>query len=112
MEINERTIEGVTILDIKGKITLGDGDEMLRLRIRRLRAEGNTKIIINLGDCPYIDSAGLAEISNSFVRLSREGGRLKLLALTKRIQELLTITKLLSVFEVFDSETAAIASFK
>jgi anti-sigma B factor antagonist len=111
MQIEERNIGDVTILDMKGKMTLGDGDEMLRTKINAIMNVGAKKIVLNLGDVPYIDSAGLGEVVRSYTTVSRQGGVLKLLNLTKRIQDLLAITKLLTVFETFDTESEAIKSF-
>lgn len=111
MQIDERKIGDVTILDMKGKMTLGDGDEMLRNKINGIIAAGAKKIVLNLGDVPYIDSAGLGEVVRTYTTVSRQGGTLKLLNLTKRIQDLLAITKLLTVFETFDTENEAVKSF-
>ena len=111
MQIDERKIGEVTILDLKGKMTLGDGDELLRTKINTIMTAGAKKIVLNLGDVPYIDSAGLGEVVRSYTTVSRQGGVLKLLNLTKRIQDLLAITKLLTVFETFDTENEAVKSF-
>jgi anti-sigma B factor antagonist len=111
MQIDERTVGGVTILDMKGKMTLGDGDELLRKRVAGVVEKGCKQIVLNLGDVPYIDSAGLGEIVRTYTTVSRQGGSLKLLNLTKRITDLLSITKLLTVFDTFDSEGEAVKSF-
>jgi anti-sigma B factor antagonist len=111
MQIDERTVDGVTILDMKGKMTLGDGDELLRKRVTGVVERGCKKILLNLGDVPYVDSAGLGEIVRTYTTVSRQGGSLKLLNLTKRITDLLSITKLLTVFDTFDSEGEAVKSF-
>jgi anti-sigma B factor antagonist len=111
MHIDERKVGDITILDLKGKMTLGEGDEMLRNKINAVAGAGGKKIILNLGDVPYIDSAGLGEVVRTYTTVSRQGGSLKLLNLTKRIQDLLAITKLLTVFETYDSENEAIKSF-
>ena len=111
MQIEERTVGSVTILDLKGKITLGEGDEALRDRISRLLQAGNKKILLNLEGVPYIDSAGLGEVVRTYTTVSRQGGQLKLVNLTKRITDLLMITKLLTVFETFDAEQDALKSF-
>jgi len=111
MQINERKIGDVTILDMKGKMTLGDGDEMLRGKVANLVQAGDKKIVLNLGDVPYIDSAGLGEIVRTYTTVSRQGGALKLLNLTKRITDLLAITKLLTVFDTFETEAEAVKSF-
>ena len=111
MEIVERTVNDVTVLDLKGKMTLGEGDELLKDRINSLLADGKKKLVLNLEGVPYIDSAGLGEIVRTFTTVSRQGGKLKLLNLTKRIEDLLSITKLLTVFETFESEPDAVKSF-
>ena len=112
MQIDERAVGEVTILDLKGKITLNEGDEVLKDKINSLIMQGKKKILLNLADVPYIDSAGLGEIVRTYTTVSRQGGKLKLLNLTKRIQDLLAITKLLTVFETYDTEQDAIGSFK
>ena len=111
MDIVERTVSDVTVLDLKGKMTLGEGDELLKDKINSLLANGKKKLVLNLEGVPYIDSAGLGEIVRTFTTVSRQGGKLKLLNLTKRIEDLLSITKLLTVFETFDSEADAVKSF-
>jgi anti-sigma B factor antagonist len=111
MQIEERVVSDVTILDLKGKMTLGEGDELLKERINSLIQQGHRKLVLNLEGVPYIDSAGLGEIVRTYTTVSRQGGKLKLLNLTKRIQDLLAITKLLTVFETFDSEQEAVRSF-
>jgi anti-sigma B factor antagonist len=111
MEIAERTVSDITVLDLKGKMTLGEGDELLKDKINSLLAAGKKKLILNLEGVPYIDSAGLGEIVRTFTTVSRQGGSLKLLNLTKRIEDLLSITKLLTVFETFENEPEAIKSF-
>src|SRR5262252_836502 len=111
MHINERRVGDVVILDLKGKVTLGEGDEVLKDKINSLMNQSNKKLVLNLADVPYIDSAGLGEIVRTFTTVSRQGGNLKLLNLTKRISDLLAITKLLTVFETFDSEQDAVQSF-
>jgi anti-sigma B factor antagonist len=111
MQIDERKVGDVTILDMKGKMTLGDGDELLRAKVNAVIQAGAKKILLNLGDVPYIDSAGLGEVVRTYTTVSRQGGVLKLLNLTKRIQDLLAITKLLTVFETYDSEPEAVKSF-
>ena len=111
MEIVERTVSDVTVLDLKGKMTLGEGDEMLKDKINSLLASGKKKLLLNLEGVPYIDSAGLGEIVRTYTTVSRQGGQLKLVHLTKRITDLLMITKLLTVFETFDSEPDALKSY-
>src|SRR3989337_1714740 len=112
MEIVERTVNTVTILDLKGKMTLGEGDELLKDKINSLLQQDRKQIVLNLEGVPYIDSAGLGEIVRTYTTVSRQGGKLKLVNLTKRITDLLSITKLLTVFETFESEPEAIQSFK
>ena len=111
MQIEERVVNNVTILDLKGKITLGEGDEALKDKINSLILQNHKRILLNLADVPYIDSAGLGEIVRTYTTVSRQGGSLKLLSLTKRITDLLSITKLLTVFETFDNEADAVRSF-
>lgn len=111
MQILERTAGDVLVLDVKGRITLGEGDELLKDKVNSLLNQGQKKIILNLAEVPYIDSAGLGKIVRTYTTVSRQGGNLKLLSLTKRIVDLLSITKLLTVFETFDSENEAVQSF-
>ena len=111
MEIVERTVNDVTVLDLKGKMTLGEGDELLKDKINNLLAAGKKKLLLNLEGVPYIDSAGLGEVVRTYTTVSRQGGSLKLLNLTKRIEDLLSITKLLTVFDTFDSEAEAVKSY-
>jgi anti-sigma B factor antagonist len=101
----------VTIVDVAGKITLGDGSAMLRDKVKELSAAGTKKILLNLGEVNYIDSSGIGELVSAFTTISNTGGSLKLLNLTKRVKDLLQITKLYTVFEVFDDEAQAIASY-
>jgi len=111
MQIEERVVDDVTILDLKGKITLGEGDEVLKDKVNSLALQGRRRIILNLAEVPYIDSAGLGGVVSTYTTISRQGVQLKLVNLTKRITDLLSITKLLTVFETFDSEAEAIKSF-
>ena len=111
MHIEERPAGDVIVLDLKGKMTLGEGDELLKDKINSLVQQGHRKVVLNLEGVPYIDSAGLGEIVRTYTTVSRQGGSLKLLNLTKRITDLLAITKLLTVFETFDSESDALKSF-
>jgi anti-sigma B factor antagonist len=112
MQIEERIVGDVTILDLKGKMTLGEGDELLKDKINSLIHQGQKNLLLNLEGVPYIDSAGLGEIVRTYTTVSRQGGALKLVNLTKRITDLLSITKLLTVFETFDLEKDAVASFQ
>ncbi|OFW11615.1 MAG: anti-anti-sigma factor [Acidobacteria bacterium RIFCSPLOWO2_02_FULL_67_36] len=111
MQIDERIVNDVTILDLKGKMTLGEGDELLKDKINSLIQQGRKQLVLNLAAVPYIDSAGLGEIVRTYTTVSRQGGKLKLLHLTKRITDLLAITKLLTVFETYESEPDALKSF-
>jgi anti-sigma B factor antagonist len=111
MQIEERVVGEVTVLDLKGKITLGEGDEILKDKINSLIQQNRKRILLNLADVPYIDSAGLGEVVRTYTTVSRQGGQLKLVNLTKRITDLLMITKLLTVFETFDVEKDALKSF-
>ena len=111
MQIEERIVNDVTVLDLKGKLTLGDGDELLKDKINSLIQQGRKSILLNLEAVPYIDSAGLGEIVRTYTTVSRQGGKLKLVHLTKRITDLLMITKLLTVFETFDTESEALKSY-
>jgi anti-sigma B factor antagonist len=112
MQIDERTVGEVTILDLKGKVTLNEGDEVLKDKINSLIMQNKKRILLNLAEVPYIDSAGLGEIVRTYTTVSRQGGQLKLVNLTKRITDLLMITKLLTVFETFEVEADALKSYK
>ena len=111
MQIEERAVGDVVVLDLKGRVTLGDGDELLKDKVNSIVNRGFKKIVLNLAEVPYVDSAGLGEIVRTYTTVSRQGGSLKLLNLTKRITDLLSITKLLTVFETFESENEAVQSF-
>ncbi|MEK7110636.1 MAG: STAS domain-containing protein [Patescibacteria group bacterium] len=111
MRIVLRYVRGVTVLDLHGKIAIGEGDEALRDTVSQLVGDGKTKIVLNLDDVPYVDSMGLAVIVRCYMDASRQYGKLKLLKITKKIEDLLTITKLRSVFEIYDTEEEAVASF-
>ena len=112
MEIQERVLENAVVVDLNGKLTIGEGDELLREKINSLMQQGHTNLLLNLGEVPYVDSAGLGEIVRTFTTVKHQGGTLKLINLTKRIKDLLTITKLLTVFDTYDSEAEAVGSFK
>jgi anti-sigma B factor antagonist len=111
MHIEERAVSDVIVLDLKGRVTLGEGDELLKDKVNSLINQGRKKLVLNLAEVPYIDSAGLGEIVRTYTTVSKQGGSLKLLNLTKRITDLLSITKLLTVFETFESEADAVKSF-
>ena len=110
--IKLRRLDGVVILDTSGRLTLGDGTVTLRDTLRKLLDEGERKLVMNLEDVDYIDSAGLGELVTAFAVVRAQAGQLKLLKLTHRVHDLLQITKLLTVFDVFDSETEAIKSMR
>lgn len=112
MDIKERVVDGVSVLDLAGKIVLGEGDLQVKERIKDLLADGQRQILLNLADITYIDSAGLGALISCYTTVKRESGKLKLVNLTKRIQDLLAITKLITVFDHFDNEKDALASFK
>jgi anti-sigma B factor antagonist len=112
LNISERQAGDVTILDMSGKITIGEGSVALRTAIRRLLEEGKKKILLNLAGVGYIDSSGIGELVSSYTAINKDGGQLKLLNLTQKLQDLLTITKLLTVFDVYESEAEALESFK
>jgi len=111
MKSNNREVDGVTVVDMSGRITLGEGSVVLRDTIRDLIGKGQKKILLNLGDVTYIDSSGIGELVSAFTAVRREGGELKLLNLTKKVHDLLQITKLYTVFDIKDDEAAAIKSF-
>ncbi len=111
MKIEERVVNDVTILDIYGKITIGEGSIEVRNRVRDLLQNGKKSILLNLGDVSYVDSSGIGELVSCYTTVTNQGGQLKLLNLTKKLRDLLAITKLLTVFDAFDDEGAALASF-
>jgi anti-sigma B factor antagonist len=112
MHISERTVGSVVIVDVSGKITLGDGgDVLLKDKMRSLLEQGHKHLLLNLGEVTYVDSAGLGEIVQAYATVSKGGGSLKLLNVTKRIKDLLSITKLLTVFDCHDNEAEAVKSF-
>jgi len=111
MEMTERTVEGVTILDLVGKLTIGDGAQRLKDKTESLVFQSRKQIIVNLAGVPYIDSGGLGQLVSCYTTVARAGGRLTLINLNAKNHDLLSITKLVSVFETFDSESEAIASY-
>ena len=111
MTLATRDVSGVTIVDLSGKITLGEGGLTLRDEVRKLLAAGSKKIVLNLAEVNYIDSSGLGELVSSYTSVKNSGGELKLLNLTSRVRDLLVITKLVTVFDVKDNEAAAVSSF-
>ena len=112
VKISTRQVDGVTVLDISGRITLGEGSVQLRDAVRDLLSKGQKHILLNLGDVNYIDSSGIGELVSAFTTAKNQGGELKLLNLTRKVHDLLQITKLYTVFDVKDDEASAIASFK
>lgn len=111
MKLAQRQSGDITILDLQGKIRFADGDEELREAIDKTVASGHVKLILNMAEVSYVDSAGLSELVRSYVTVSKKSGRLVLLDLTHKVQDILTITKLLTVFEAYESEEAAVRSF-
>jgi anti-sigma B factor antagonist len=111
MKISSRQVDGVTVLDCSGRITLGEGSVTLRDTVSQLLSSGQKKILLNLGDVNYIDSSGIGELVSAFTTVRKQGGELKLLNLTKKVHDLLQITKLYTVFDVKDDEAAAVKSF-
>lgn len=111
MKASSRRVDGVTILDLSGRITLGEGSVVLRDQIRDLLGKGEKKLLLNLGDVTYIDSSGIGELVSAFTTVRNQGGELKLLNLTKKVHDLLQITKLYTVFDVKDDETSAVKAF-
>jgi len=111
MKATNRQVDGVAIVDMSGRITLGEGSVILRDTIRDLIGKGQKKILLNLGDVTYIDSSGIGELVSAFTAVRREGGELKLLKLTKKVHDLLQITKLYTVFDIKDDEAVAIKAF-
>ena len=112
LNIRERQAGEITVLDMEGKITIGEGSVALRTAIRRLLEEGKRKILLNLAGVGYIDSSGIGELVSNYTAINKEGGQLKLLNLTQKLQDLLAITKLLTVFDVYEDESEAINSYK
>jgi anti-sigma B factor antagonist len=111
MQIEERQVGDVMVLDLAGKLTIGEGDELLKDKINSVILQGHKKLVLNLAEVPYVDSAGLGQMVSTLHTVNRQGGALKILNLTKRIQDLLSITKLLTVFDAFENEQEAINSF-
>jgi anti-sigma B factor antagonist len=112
MKTSTRQVNGITIVDLSGRITLGEGSVLLRDMVRDMVTKGQRKILLNLGDVTYIDSSGIGELVSAFTTVRNQGGELKLLNLTKKVHDLLQITKLYTVFDVKDDEATAVAAFK
>ena len=111
MKASSRKVDGVTIVDLSGRITLGEGSVVLRDTVKEISSQGNKKILLNLGDVTYIDSSGIGELVSAYTSVRNAGGELKLLNLTKKVHDLLQITKLYTVFDISDDEASAIATF-
>jgi anti-sigma B factor antagonist len=112
MQIAERESGAVTVLDLSGRITMGEDGNLLKDKLQSLLHQGKKNILFNLAQVSYVDSAGLGAIVSAYTTVTREGGSLKLANVTKKLQDLLSITKLLTVFETFDSEDEAVRSYK
>ncbi len=112
LSIATRQLDGVTVLDLSGRITLGEGSVQLRDAIRDLISKGVKNILLNLGDVNYIDSSGLGELVSAFTTAKNQNADVKLLNLTKKVKDVLQVTKLYTVFDIYDDEASAIASFK
>ncbi len=112
VKLTTRQVGDVTVVDAEGRITLGDGATTFRDTVRDLGNAGNKKLLLNLAEVSYIDSSGIGEMVSGFTTITNQGGQVKLLNLTKRVKDLLQITKLYTVFEVFDDEATAVRSYK
>ena len=112
LTIASRELDGVTVLDLNGRITLGEGSVQIRDAIRDLIAKGQKRILLDLGEVNYIDSSGLGELVSAYTTVKNQGAALKLLKLTRKVHDLLQLTKLYTVFDIYDDEASAIASFK
>lgn len=111
MRIDQRQVNDVVFLDLRGKVTAGDGDVMIRDAIQRLATEGVRKVVLNFAEVPYMDSVGLSSIIRSHLTLDRDGGQLRLMNVPKHLAELLAVTRLTAVFDTFNDESAVIQSF-
>ena len=111
VKLNTRQVGDVSVIDVAGRITLGEGSSALRDQIRELVGKNQKNILLNLGEVSYIDSSGIGELVSGFTTVTNQGGQLKLLNLTKRVKDLLQITKLYTVFDVHEDEAAAVRSF-
>ncbi|MBI3952052.1 MAG: STAS domain-containing protein [Acidobacteria bacterium] len=112
LTINQRQVGDLTILDLNGRITIGEGSTQFRDAIRRLIEQERNRVVLNFADVNYVDSSGIGELVSAYTSLNNLGGQLKLLNLPKRIKDLLRITKLLTVFEIFEDEATAVRSFQ
>ncbi len=111
VKLNSRQVGDVTVLDLAGRITLGEGSSTMRDALKEVLAQGHNKILLNLSEVSYIDSSGIGELVSAFTTVTNQGGQLKLNGLNKRVKDLLQITKLYTVFEVFDEESTAMRSY-
>lgn len=112
MNIAQRLVDDITIIDLQGNIMFEDGDQELRAAVGRALEAGATKLILNMGEVPYMDSAGLSELVRCYVAIKKRSGRMALLDLTRKVNDLLTIAKLLTIFETFESEAEALNTFR
>ncbi len=111
MKIEKRKVGDVLIIDLKGKILIGDGIDELRETINSCIKEKETKVLLNFGEVPYLDSTGLGEVVRSYTSIKKDGGSVKIVNLTNKVRDLLSVTKLLTVFDTFEDEAKAVASF-
>ena len=112
MQIAEREVGTVTVLDLSGRITMGEGDTLLKDKLHSVLHQGKKNLLLNLAQVSYVDSAGLGALVAAYTTVTREGGSLRLVGVTRKLQDLLSITKLLTVFETFDTEDEAMRSFR
>ena len=111
LKLNTRDVKGIVIIDVNGRLTMGEAVADIRNEIRDQVEQGARKVLLNLAEVSYIDSAGLGELTAAFTSMKNRGGQLKLLSLTKRVHDLMQITKLYTVFDVYDDEKTALASY-
>ena len=112
LNINQRQVDHITILDLNGRITIGEGSSQFRESVRRLMDQARNRVVLNFAEVNYVDSSGIGELVSAYTSLNNQGGQLKLLNLPKRIRDLLRITKLDTVFEIFEDEATALRSFQ
>ena len=111
VKLTTRQVNEVTVIDVSGRITLGEGSSLLRDELRSLIGSNRRKILLNLADVDYMDSSGIGQLVAAFTTVNNQGGQLKLLNLTKRMKELLQMTRVISIFEIFDDEKKAVGTF-
>ena len=111
VKLSTRQAGDVTVLDVSGRITIGEGSSLIREKLRDLTTEGHKKILLNLGEVPYMDSTGIGELVAGFTTAEKAGGTVKLLGLTKHVKDVLQISRLYTVFEAHDDEAEAVQSF-